>query len=799
MKLCFNCGIATIKKVFLTTLILITIVGNANAGEILSAIKGKVSTSDGSPAAFVTVRIKNSNHGALTDQQGEFVIKRIKPGRYTLEISFLGYENMTQEVVVETDKITQLSLQLHTSEQQMKEIIITGNKHNKYNINEVSNSLRLQSPLVEIPQNIQVVTNEVLADQQIFDIQEGVTRNVSGAQRIGHWDLYANIQVRGSQITPFRNGMNVQISPWSPLAEDMSMVDRVEFVKGPAGFMLSNGEPGGLYNIVTKKPSGIEKGEVTLTLGSFETYRATADVDGKLSKNGKLLYRINVMGQLKGSHRDFEFNNRYSVVPVLKYLIDEQTSVTLEYSHQFLQLNAIGSNYAFSKRKYADLPRNFTTAEPNFAPTNIQDKSLLAIFEHQFNHRWKLTAQAAYFHYQQEGQSMWPTAFAANNDSLLQRNINIWDALGTNRTGQVFITGKMNTGTVVHNILAGVDLKNSSYFADWGQAAPLGDASFNIYQPQYGHVKLPTWDRSRNIRERGVQYNYGYNGFYLQDELGFFDNQLRITLAGRYTINTYKNPYSGNNKDEMFTPRAGVSYSFDKNTAVYFIYDKYFLQNPGMDWQKKSFKPLTGYNVEAGFKRDWLGGKWNSTLAVYRIIKNNMLVTDFEHPDPRTNQFIYSRQTGKQTIRGVELDVKGEIIPHLHAMVNYAYTDAAISADSDPKLVGNKVPGTATHIQNTWLSYQLDNGVCKGLRAAIGYQYVAGRVAGLISDKSENSLPDYFRLDGSLGYAFNKFDVNLLVNNLLDAYLYSGAPSGGLFYWQAEPGRNVRFSVGYKF
>jgi iron complex outermembrane recepter protein len=163
---------------------------------------------------------------------------------------------------------------------------------------------------------------------------EGVTRNVSGATKIEHWDNYARITMRGSNVGAFRNGMNVS-TDWGPLTEDMSMVERIEFVKGPAGFMLANGDPSGFYNVVTQKPSGRTKGEAGVSMGSFDLYRATADLDGKLSKDGKLLFRLNVMGQLKGSHRPFDYNNRYSIVPVLKYLIEDKTSVTLEYTQQF--------------------------------------------------------------------------------------------------------------------------------------------------------------------------------------------------------------------------------------------------------------------------------------------------------------------------------------------------------------------------------------------------------------------------------------------------------------------------------
>jgi iron complex outermembrane receptor protein len=768
----------------------------------LSAIKGQVLTSDGHPAAYVSVQIKNTNQGTVTDENGEFIFKKIKPGHYILQASLVGHEIVDQEVEVETDKITHVSIQLASSYQQMKEVVVVSGA-NKYKVNNASPSLRIQTPLTEVPQNIQVVTKDVLNDQQAFTMGEGVTRNISGAQRVAHWNMYARINVRGAKLTPFRNGMNVQINEYSPLTEDMSMVERIEFVKGPAGFMLSNGEPSGFYNVVTKKPTGNTQKELTFSLGSFENYRATADIDGKLTKDGKLLYRVNVMGQQANSHRDFEFNNRYSIVPVLKYLIDDKTTVTLEYTHQYLETNAIGGNIAFSKRGYADVPRNFTTVEPNFTPTKINDKSLQVIFEHQINTQWKLTAQGAYFNYNQVGQSMWPVGFTTpGNDSLLQRAINNWDALGINKTGQFFVNGKVKTGRINHVLLGGIDMKFSNYYADWNQWSMLGNANFNIYKPTYGNITLPQYDRSKDIRERAVQYNYGYNAFYIQDELGFLNNTLRLTLAGRYTTNIYKNPEADTYTDHKFTPRAGLSYSIDKNTALYFVYDQAFLQNTGKNWQGKNFKPLTGTNIEAGIKKDWFNGRWNSVLSVYQITKNNVLVTDMEHPHP-TNGYIYSKENGQQQIKGIELDIRGDLVENLGVVINYAYTDGKITKDIDPAVKNNKVPGTSKHIQNTWLSYRVSKGVLNGLRISMGYQYQAGRLSGMVYDKSENKLPDYFSMDGGIGYTINKLSLNLNVNNILDKYLYSGTPVGAgadrYYFWESEPGRNLRLTVGYRF
>lgn len=782
------------KKICHLVIVMTFLVSSVNAQQSSGSISGKITTADNSPAEGVTIILKNTSKNAIADNNGSFTIKNVEPGNYLLAVSLVGYKDAEQQVTVENGRKTAVNIQLNLSERELNEVVVVANK-NSFKTNRLSGSLRLQSNILEVPQNIQVVTAKLINDQQIFDMLEGVTRNVSGATRIEHWDNYARITMRGSNVGAFRNGMNVSTT-WGPLTEDMSMVERIEFVKGPAGFMLANGDPSGFYNVVTKKPSGRTKGEVGLSMGSFDLYRATADLDGKLSDDGKLLYRINVMGQLKGSHRPFDYNNRYSIAPVLKYLIDDKTSVTLEYTHQFSEVNIIGSNYLFSKKGYADLPRNATQAEANLAPTKMNDRSLFAILNHSINNDWKFTAQLAYFNYQQEGQSLWPWGFDAANDSLMQRGASIWDILGTSKMGQMFLNGEVHTGAVSHKILAGVDMSNKDYYHDWNQGGTLG-TPFNIYAPVYGVSDGPVYDRGKNIRERGERYYNTYSGFYAQDELGFFDNKLRLTLAGRYTTLTTGDSYSGDYKNSKFTPRIGLSYSIDKNTSVYFLNDQSFMENYGSDWQKKSFDPITGNNIEGGIKKDWMNGKWNSSVSVYQITRDNVLTADFEHPSPTGGY--YNRQSGQQKTKGVEVDVKGQIVRGLDVIINYAYTDAKTTKDSKAENIGVQVPGSSKHVQNAWLNYKVDRGALSGFGISLGYQYQVKRSSWYVFDGTSKSLPDYFRMDGSLSYRKDKMGFNLVVNNLLNKYLYSGGPYDNYYYWQSEPGTNLRFSVAYTF
>lgn len=761
------------------------------------SIKGKITTADLKDAEGVSVQLKNTVKAVVSDNSGNYELTHILPGTYILQLSLVGHKDVEQEVIVKAGEATVQHLQLQLYASELGEVVVLANK-SSFKTNRVSGSLRLQRPLLELPQNIQVVTSRLIYNQQIFDMLEGATRNVSGATRVEHWDNYARITMRGSNVAAFRNGMNVSTT-WGPLTEDMSMVERIEFVKGPAGFMLANGDPSGFYNVVTKKPSGRTKGEASFSVGSFDLYRATADLDGKLSRDGKLLYRINLMGMTKGSHRPFDFNNRYTIAPVIKYLVDEQTSLTAEFTHQFSEVNVIGSNYVFSKRGYADLPRSFTTAEANLPSTKMNDKSLLLIMDHKISKDWKFTAQAAYFKYDQSGASLWPWGFNAANDSLLQRGMSNWDVLGMTKTGQLFVNGSVHTGKLTHRILAGLDMSNKDYYHDWNQGGALGTADFNIYEPVYGTTIIPVFDRSKSLRERGVRYYSGYKAVYVQDELGLLNDRLRITLAGRCTQLTTGDVYNGDFKSRRFTPRAGLSFSADKNTAFYALIDQSFLENYGSDWQGKSFDPVTGTNMELGIKRDWFNGKWNTALSVYQITRDNVLTADPDHPNPAGGY--YNRQSGQQKTKGVELDIRGQLLTGLDVVINYAFTEAKVTKDSKPENVGVQVPGSSRHVHNTWFNYKAENGQLSGFGISVGYQYQAKRSPWYVFDGSANSLPDYFRLDGGLSYQREKIGFNLLVNNLLDKYLYSGAPYswGEYYYWQAEPGTNFRFSVNYRF
>lgn len=780
-----------------------------------SRIKGKIVTADGYPAVAVSVTLKGEAITTQSNVDGLYQFTRLKPGTYLVVVSALGLKSDQRNITLGDNDEQVADFSLAEKSDQLKEVII-GGKVKRYKVDVPSTSLRLNAPLLEIPQNIQIVSGQTLADQQVISMSDALVRNVSGSTRVEHWgDMYTNITMRGSQIQAMRNGFNFVTSFWGPLTEDMSFVDHVEFVKGPAGFMLGNGDPSGMYNVVTKKPTGNNRGEVSFTTGSFDLYRTAIDLDRKLTEDGKLLFRLNAAVQNKGSFRPFEHNDRYTIAPTISYQITNTTKLTAEYAYQNAKMTEVGSFYLFSPDGYATRPRNFTLTQPGVDPTRMSDHSAFINLQHNFSDNWKATAQVAHSKYLQTGNSSWPSSVFA--DGTMIRNVGIWDAEATMNLAQFFVNGKIKTGGITHNILTGFDGGRKNYYADWGQSHDLDlpGAPFDLNNPNYGFPAngYANFDRSLSVKERatagGGLIDQKYSSVYLQDELAFFDNRARLTLAGRYSYVNQSTYGAAPAKAERLTPRIGLSVSLDKNASVYAVYDQAFIPQNGLLESRENPDPITGSNYELGIKKDWLNGKFNTTLSIYRIRKQNELTPD---PGNMAGEN-FSIVIGEKRAQGIEFDLKGELAKGLSLIANYAYTDGKlteVAAGVNSMFVGQVVPGFAKHTSNAWLSYSIQTGALKGAGISSGFTHLAGRATNTYnSNQSEQNLPDYFKLDAGLFWEGHGIRITGNVFNVLDKYLYSGGYYTGYwnapdyqqaaYSWQAEAPRNYRVSIAYKF
>ncbi|MEJ0103190.1 MAG: TonB-dependent receptor [Bacteroidota bacterium] len=546
------------------------------------SIKGLITTSDGKPAPFVTVQLKGNKITVITDNEGKFSIKNILPGHYELIATLIGHQAIEQDVDVAADVASTISIQLKTSEQELKEVVVSANRRS-YISEKPSTSLRLNAELIEVPQNITVATKQTLTDMglltksEIFRISSAITKSYGS-------ELDLSFQIRGMDATygTYRNGVGGPI--WWNAQEDAAMIERMEFVKGPAGFMLSNAEPGGLVNVVTKQPTHQSITEVGFGVGSWNLMRTHLDLGGEFVKEGKLTYRLNVGAEKKNEFYQFGDFYRYWICPVLKYDFNENTSLTLE--HNYVKAAALANSQysATINGDFSALPIDLAIVDPNLKKFWGADVYNRIHLKHKFNEDWTFNAQAAYMTTDWDGTTMYPEGMSPTKDTIY-RYLFSSDWTGKLINVQLFADGKFYTGkNAEHKVLIGIDYgdgtEGSTSNGDWGENKyPLSINNPTYYLPK-DSLYLTDANKSSWLATNRWQ------ALYIQDHLKLFDKVI-VTLAGRFThLSTGQDYNSADDpayevQDNKFTPRLGLTYMFSRNVSAYIMHDESFLAQRG--------------------------------------------------------------------------------------------------------------------------------------------------------------------------------------------------------------------------
>lgn len=710
--------------------------------------------------------------------------------KYLLSV-LAWYTSSTLFAQTPTDTITKQD-SIH-----LEAVSITSKYYRKYKLDTSSNTLKQLSPLLELAQNIQEIDKSIMLDQQAININESISRNVSGAMRNNTADFYGPfLFMRGAGINTLRNGVDLSMIYYGPMPEDANIIERMEFIKGPAGFMNAIGDPAGSFNLVTKKPSGINSKQVFFQTGSWDLYRLGVDLDGHLDANKRWLYRFNALGQQSKSFQRFAFNDKIVLNPSLQFNINKNASLTAEYTfqqQQFLQYLLT----VFSPDGFASLPKDFSIADPNKEPVDANEHSAFLTYYHRLSSKWQFTAKAAYARSSMDGNYFFVSAYDPEQPKDIQRRVT-YERFHTDVASlQTYINGSFATGLVKHRFLSGADLNRKSLLGYSGYNDPQANPSLyplDVHIPAYG-IDFDPNKKEGPLKDIATnQQQITYFALYAQDEIRFFEEKLRLTFAARFTHsnNELRIPSSSAVSDMALTPRIGLNYALLPNLATYALYDETYTPQSGISVDGSHFDPLRGKNIEAGIKKDWANGKWNSTLSVYHIRRDNIIVND-----PQTN---LQSQIGQTRSKGIEFDLKGEIIKGLNAVINYAYTDAYVSADANPALVGLPSPYRVKHIQNSWFSYKLPLRRVEGFSVSGGYQFQAGR-AGRYPQDGDIGLQNIFRLDGGLSWTNGKIAINGLVNNILNRFNYGSAwtrPTG-LYAYVPFPPREFRLNIAYHF
>lgn len=686
-----------------------------------------------------------------------------------------------------------------TATQVLDNVTITSRYYRNYKLDNTSGSLKVSTALLQLPQNIQEVDKSILADQIALSINESITRNVSGAMRNNTADFYSPLMyMRGAGINTLRNGIDISMIYYGPMPEDAALMDRVEYIKGPAGFVNAIGDPAGSFNIVTKQPGSTTTNQVSLTAGSFDLYRLTGDFNGSFDKNNRWQYRLNLAGQKAQSFQKYAFNDKAIVNPVLKYNINSHSSVTAEYIYQHQRYKQYLMT-VFSPYGFGSLPVDFSITDPNKAPVKANEHNTFLTYQNSFNSKWQLTVKGAFARDQLDGNYFFISRYDATKPEEILRRVTYERFNTAVYALQAFVNGQVNSGSIVHKLLGGVDVNYKNMLAYSGQSDPTANQTvyaLNVKNPVYG---LPFYDNVKTGKLEDIANNkqaIRYYAAYAQDELNLLNNRLRVTVAARLTASrsSVDKPVASASavSNVVVTPRLGISYSVCNTLSVYVLRDQTFTPQSGISATGDVFKPLKGKNLEAGVKKDWANGRWNTSVSAYAITRDNITVTD-----PQTN---LQSQIGQTRSKGVEFDMKGEVVKGLNVVVNYAYTDSYISKDANKANIGLPSPYRVKHIQNSWLNYRLPLRKIKGFSVSGGYQWQGGR-AGRYSADGDLHLANIFRVDGGLGWAGKHFAVNAIVNNIFNRYNYGSAwtrPAGIYAYVPLAP-REVRATLSYSF
>jgi iron complex outermembrane receptor protein len=330
------------------------------------------------------------------------------------------------------------------------------------------------------------------------------------------------------------------------------------------------------------------------------------------------------------------------------------------------------------------------------------------------------------------------------------------------------LIGKFNTGSIAHSLLTGVEAGRQ--YASYDQAAVPFD-TFSIFNPIYGQTAGPTLNRTPFSQSFANAL-----GGYVQDQISLLDN-LHVLIGARGDYFYQHSTVAGADttaENYAFSPRIGVTYQPLPPIAVYANVTRSFVPNFGpFTTARNQFKPTTGTQYEAGVKAEIVPGRLTSTLAFYRILKEDVLAADPTNP-------LFFVQTGAQRSQGVEFDVTAQLTTGWKVIATYAYTDARIAADTTIP-VGNRVPLIARHTGSLWTTYDFQSDRLRGFGIGAGL-FAVGERAGDLGNTF--TLPGYVRTDAALYYRkpdiFTRTNLiaQLNVQNLLDQeYFYSGGGS----------------------
>ncbi|XSG81099.1 MAG: TonB-dependent siderophore receptor [Methyloligella sp. ZOD6] len=639
-----------------------------------------------------------------------------------------------------------------------------------------TSALKTNASILETPQAVSVVTRAQMDAQGANTVPQALRYTPGVLDEPNGYDLrYDWLWIRGFNTlgTVWMDGLRLPGDPVSYATPSINpyALRGIEVIKGPASVLYGGAIPGGLVNLISKRPLDAPYHEIEVMTSSFGGVQGSLDFAGPVTEDGKWTYRMIALGKDLGSQIDYERDRQIMVAPSLTYRPNEATELTLYgyyqkdapdfYSPRFYP--AVGT---LLRNPNGQIPRDRYFGDPEANEFN-RDVYLAGYeFAHDLNETWTVRQNLRYgFADQDFFLALVNPAFAyppAGNGTTLNRVSAATDDQLENFAVDNQLEARFRTGNFKHTSLFGVDYLWAESFTNFGNG--FGASPIDYLDPEYGlaPISVPTFTRSGLQKQEQL-------GLYLQDQIRY--DRWLATLGMRYdiseidTTDRLAGTPTVTARDEAVTWRAGLTYLFDNGLAPYASFSTAFLPTLGTDLAGIPFDPRTAQQYEVGVKYEPLNGRGLFTVSLFDLTLENNLT-----PNPVDPQF--SVQSGEQRIRGVEIEAKYAVTDRLDMLAAYAYSDSEVLSSNDPVELGQDMLRVPEHQASLWLIYStpwVDGlSVSGGVRGLTAYQTDATYLPELrIPGRVLVDVGAAYEL-GKLAKAFEGTTLQVNVSNLFD-------------------------------
>ena len=684
-------------------------------------------------------------------------------------------------------------------------IVVTG-QHAR---TQASSGTKTDTPLAETPQSITVITADDIAGRSLQNLNQALrfVAGVTPETRGSSGEVYDQFKLRGFDAPVYLDGLKQFGSPsgYAVPQVDVSRLDRIEVIKGPASVLYGQSSPGGLVAESSKLPlDQALYGAISGTYGNYDLYRVDADIGGRAGEG--VLWRINGSANGADTQQKFGKRERQTISGAVTAGAGSSTSFTLlgAYSHDpyngdYSVFPASGTLLANPNGK---LPTSFDGGEAGNRFSREQ-AALTYIFRHDFGGGWALRSSGRYQYVKADLGLIYVSG--APSDAGLRvfdRASYVSDEALNNWTFDNQLSGTIRTGPVTHSLLFGADrqVAHATEVVAFGGAPRL-----DVYAPVYGTIAVPrtpeTVPGSFGITDYNVRQRQ--QGVYAQDQLAW--GALRVLLSGRqdWARGVQITPTAQKQTDEKFTWRAAALYTLPFGLAPYASYSTSFQPQNGQvlrgDGSIGPASPSLGKQIEAGAKYTVPGTDILLTAAWFRIEQTNVLTSSAD--------FTVSNQTGEVRSQGVEVEATAPLPYGFMARAAYSRQSVKITKDAlDPSRIGRRLETVGRGGASLALDWSPVQGPLTGLTLGGAVRHVDRVYAGISPlDGVARDTPSYTLFDALIRYdlakanpAMQGFTIALNAANIFDKKYLTSCFTNYNWCWYGNR-RTVQGTLGYRF